>query len=608
MAFSFFRRMSIAALAAVALAGPGEAQPLLTQHRDYRIPPSSQVRAATVRIPGGKAFGSGERVSYAAFDGKTYELNRFHGRYVDVLLPDSWLEPGVFSEELVYRFADRADLIYQRLLDLVGVPPAGDGPLSIAVVPNACNAVACANLGLKGIELTNSPGYGPIYRDEIAQDFPSGVLVHEMTHNFDAFHQYLGYTRDYPHGWTDFISFYYYPYTHDGREGQGPEEITRKWLATTRRYFQDPQVDWASCVRDDGCEDRYLIPELAWGGFGFRIGLLDGPQAVRGFMRFLTRYRQSNPPGETPEEKNDLYVEALAAGTRHNLSCVSDSLHWRISDSLRQRMRQLYGAQNPDCQDGDHDGFSRLQGDCDERRATVHPGAVERINRLDDDCDGRVDEAALREPAGGDFADPRQLTVPADVRGTAGGGDLDEYRFHLASPRRLSFELCAPPGEGNFAELFLYDSSGALSEDLYMYTRDECKWMVFPLEAGEWNLRVDVDILPAGTAYSFAVQDAPPWPLPPWARTAPPRQSGDRFVLSAPTSLSRLPVRPNQVRFWVSGAGVVGTVPYGRAAAFTWAPPTGVDPVALGLTYRAEILADGVPAYTIIPPQPFSEP
>jgi hypothetical protein len=58
----------------------------------------------------------------------------------------------------------------------------------------------------------------------------------------------------------------------------------------------------------------------------------------------------------------------------------------------------------------------------------------------------------------------------------------------------------------------------------------------------------------------------------------------------------------------VSGVGVVGTVPYGRAAAFTWAPPPGVDPVALGLTYRAEILADGVPAYAITPPQGFAEP
>ncbi len=601
MSFSL-HHLSATVLVTAALAGPslGQAQPFFPQQHDYRIPPPLKARATAVRIPGGKAFGSGERVSYLAFDGKTYELNRFHGRYVDVLFPDSWLEPEVLSEELAYRYVDRADLIYQRLLDLVGIPPAGDGPLSIAIFPKGCN---CANLGLKGIEIFGPPEFGPLYRDEIAADLPSPVLLHEMTHNFDAFHQYLGYTQDYPHAWTDFISYYYYPYTHDGWEGQPPEAITQNWLATTSRYFQDPQADWARCVRDKGCEDRYLFPELAWGGFGFRIALLDGPQAIRGFMRFLARYQQSNPPGDTPEEKNDLYVEALAAGTRHNLSCVVDSLHWRISDSLRQRLRQLYGAQNPDCQDGDHDGFTRLQGDCDPQRATVHPGAVERANRIDDDCDGRVDEAALREPAGGDFTSPRQLTLPGDVQATAGGGDVDEFRFQLASPREVSFELCAEPG--GFVELFLYDSAGAQAG--YLYSRDECQPAVLPLEAGDWSFKIDVDTLPAGTGYSLAVQNVAPWPVAPWAQTALPRRSGNSFVLAAPTNLRRLPVKPNQVRFWVSGLGVVGTVPYSRAASFGWTPPPGVDPVALGLTYRAEILADGVPAYAITPPQGFAE-
>jgi hypothetical protein len=52
----------------------------------------------------------------------------------------------------------------------------------------------------------------------------------------------------------------------------------------------------------------------------------------------------------------------------------------------------------------------------------------------------------------------------------------------------------------------------------------------------------------------------------------------------------------------------VGTVPYSRAAAFTWTPPAGVDPVASGLTYRAQVMAGGTPAYTITPPQGFAAP
>jgi hypothetical protein len=37
-------------------------------------------------------------------------------------------------------------------------------------------------------------------------------------------------------------------------------------------------------------------------------------------------------------------------------------------------------------------GFSEQAGDCNDYLAYVHPGADERCNRIDDDCDGQVDE------------------------------------------------------------------------------------------------------------------------------------------------------------------------------------------------------------------------
>ena len=127
--------------------------------------------------------------------------------------------------------------------------------------------------------------------------------------------------------------------------------------------------------------------------------------------------------------------------------------------------------------------------------------------------------------------------------------------------------------------------------------------MTFGLDAGDWRFEVV-----GSSSYTVAVQNEPPWPPAPWARTAPPRQAGSRWSLTAATGLRHLPVRPTQIRFWVSGQGVVGTVPYSPASAFAWTPPPGVDPVAAGLTYRAQILADGVPAYDISPPQPFAAP
>jgi hypothetical protein len=59
----------------------------------------------------------------------------------------------------------------------------------------------------------------------------------------------------------------------------------------------------------------------------------------------------------------------------------------RGSDAVPTGGRFAYGLQS----DFDQDGFSVCDGDCDDGRATVHPGAAEICNGLDDDCDGTAD-------------------------------------------------------------------------------------------------------------------------------------------------------------------------------------------------------------------------
>jgi len=44
------------------------------------------------------------------------------------------------------------------------------------------------------------------------------------------------------------------------------------------------------------------------------------------------------------------------------------------------------------CRDSDDDGFENCADDCNDENASIHPGAVELCDRVDNDCDGLIDE------------------------------------------------------------------------------------------------------------------------------------------------------------------------------------------------------------------------
>jgi hypothetical protein len=561
------------------------------------------LRTKAVQALPGPAFGSGERVSYSAFNGKVWELTRFQGRHVAILLPDSWMGPAALSAEQIRSFVDRSDLVYQQLMDWEGAEPAGDGPLNIAIIPDTCGW-GCGLIGSKGLEIADIDRLNPILWTEIKAGKGVGVLVHEMTHNFDVFWQYLAYLPGAAHAWTDFVNLYYFVYTREGYVGSTPEEVARDWLATTAPYFNDRTATWESCVRDGACEGRGITANNAWGGFGFRLALFYGPRSARGFMTFLRGYQQTHQPPTTVEGKNDLYVEALAAGTGRNLACAADAWRWHISKGLRQRMKALYGATNADCADLDHDKFSALTGDCDDRRAAVHPGAPEIANGVDDDCDGRIDETVWAEPAGGDFDNPRKIAVPAEITGRiADTGDADS--FLLRKPgRRVRFEVCSRPDFQGW--VFFYAPAGPGPDPMYV-GQGQCVRSAWTLGPG-W-LRFDVVLNAASQPGGYTVEAYPTaaWPAPAWAEMAPARVEGGRLILSASViSPEALPSRPTAVRFWVSGQGLVGSVPYAPSVSFAWTPPAGVDPA--GLTYRAQLLGRGVPLFDFTAAQAMVNP
>ncbi len=84
----------------------------------------------------------------------------------------------------------------------------------------------------------------------------------------------------------------------------------------------------------------------------------------------------------------------------------------------------------PAC-DRDHDGWRR-NADCDDSNGSVHPGAPEICDGLDQDCDGRIDDGLFddwyRDADGDGFAVPsgNDIRCAAEPGFTDRVGDCDD--------------------------------------------------------------------------------------------------------------------------------------------------------------------------------------
>ncbi len=555
----------------------------------YIFPTPEQLAMRTVaKKTAAGCIDCGEVVQYRAFDGRMYTLTQFSGKNVAVLLPDSWLN-GLSREER-RTLIDVSDLLYEHFKELIGEEPLGSGLLPIAMVEKTCGW-GCGYVGRKGIEIADDDGSLRLIRAELADGRVPGIVVHEMAHNFDVFWRYLYYLPDHAHAWTDFMGYYIYVYSRMGSRYFSPEEIQRSAILRTYvPYISDETATWKDCVRDGLCENRGIRRNSAWAGINHLVAQLHGVRAIRGFMSFLRNYKATQPPPSSPEAKEDLRIEALAFGTGLNLSCYVDTWRWYASSGLRARMAAQYGTDDRFCRDNDNDGFSVLQGDCDDGNPAINPGATEKnyYNRLDDDCNGVVDDLLFAEPPDGDFPNPQRLSYPARVTGRITDQDADFFTFFLPTARRVRLTFRSITDFAGWASV--RNQRGPLVWVQYVNVFSRVSVEVYDLSAGEQMF--DVTASQPGR-YSVEISDADPWPVM-WGTTEPVTFQNGAYRLTAHIqTLKGVLETPTHVRFWVSGVGFIGTVPFASSVFVNWRPADDLPEGTYG--YRAQLVSGPIP-------------
>ncbi len=128
-------------------------------------------------------------------------------------------------------------------------------------------------------------------------------------------------------------------------------------------------------------------------------------------------------PAPDPEDRDcDDTDRHVHPGAEERCNAIDDDCDGDVPDDER---------------DGDGDDEAPCAGDCDDEEATVHSGAEEVCNEVDDDCDGEADEDLDCDPVDDDDAADDDTTDDDDAAGGIPYGCL--VRCSGAGP-------VAPPG------------------------------------------------------------------------------------------------------------------------------------------------------------------
>ncbi len=359
--------------------------------------------------------------------------------------------------------------------------------MTIAVVPLAGEGgvQGSALLGVKRCEIAS--GQLSATKTALAQGTLSETILHEVAHTFDLYRNYLSYYLDSSHSWTEFWIAYSQYLLRFGEYRSMPEiALQEKVFGLNNSWDKRASASsWEQCVKTGaGCEG--VSANRASAGLLLRYARLHGQDSLRRVFEFYKNYKATHDPNEifnfTPEQKNDLFVEALAYGANADISSELDIWYWPLSQATRDKLRQTYPAANPNTQDADSDGWSPARGDLDDHDQSVYPGAMEAIDGKDNDCNGFIDEVSRT-------ASTAIFTLSARLTGHLRSGETESYRFNASGT--LLIRLRQPAGnwtgfvsirlEGTITAPFLFGMS-ANEPTLRMFTLSG---------SGPWQLDVN---------------------------------------------------------------------------------------------------------------------
>jgi uncharacterized protein (TIGR03437 family) len=529
-----------------------------------------------------QSYPSSETIVYQDLDGNNHTLRVFSGRRIRYALPNSWIDGSAQSlspTELI-TLIERTDLAYEKMVDVIGGEPRGDGLMIIAVVPLAGEGgvQGTALLGVKRLEIASSQLAAT--KATLAQGTLSDTILHEIAHTFDLYRNYLSYYSDSSHNWTEFWIAYSQYLLRFGDYNSAPALVLQEkvYFFTNRWDRRASGSSWAQCVRNgSGCESEGITANRASAGLLLRYTRLHGVEAIKRVFEFYKNYKATHDPNEiftfTPEQKNDLLVEALAYGANANISGELDAWYWPLSDSTREKLRQTYLTQNPNMIDADGDGWSPVRGDLDDHDPSVHPGALEAVNGKDDDCNGFIDDVSRT-------ASTTLFSPPARLTGHLLPSQTQSYRFTATGT--LVIRLHQP--SGNWSGFVSIKQEGTVTASfLFGLGATEPSLRTFTLTgSGPWQL--DVNSVSGGEGdYDVVLSYAP----------AQGESSGEIFALPLrpPTSPSERTLSPGGL------ARAVVTLPGVSTAEATAGPDaTSNWPTTLS---GLEVRVDGQPSSII---------